>query len=1199
MPIKKLAQLILAVEGFLLLTAIVVSTSYQLSRRSTSTETRSRAQTGDQEIPWGYLTHLGNEGTKVKFRVEAYDDVNLRRFMVLAAKVGNRMLPAIVDSYQSGTSFTGDFEWDTAVVSDSGQYDIWLEVYDAAYSATCGGQANTVSSHRCNRKDSSKTGSFSVSLPLSAVSKPKCNAFGLTLPAGKTSVLKTDPISIAINAKAAETGSALFASSRPIVLSALKQPAGTAHDFLDYGGEPSHCEGKATCVKADRGFTFEHAGITEAGEYKIYPFMTNSEGGTCTDKPGTPAANQCGCQPVAVTLVAQPAAAPKCEGGGLAVNKTQAGPTDAVGVGITGAKSGTSNFKATAAITLVGLRVSDNSTHGILAFDHCNGVDARTTACAESGRGFTPTSAGIPQAGLYKLYVFMVNQAGQRCDDLPGTPAASQCGCGVKELTVQSGSTSPRCVGNLLTLDKTQATPTEAVRATISATSGSTPFVANKVQLYAATQAELDRGVVHGLGPFPCGTGTSCENQPLGFTPTSALIATLGDYKVFVVIKNAADQILCTDNPKDTTNPDCSCGVKDLKVTTTPTPVDQVGCGSFKVLKNDAELTDPVKIRSGDALILRAASTFPTGVTMQGAIFASISKSLDIGTLRVIGVFRGSSGTPQVSWTVGDLALGEYYLFAVPGGLKGSAPMACSPFRLPYDLGGLPSLSSIDLRTIAECPNCKKLVEVVSAPPPAREVTLKLRDEGNKIFPASGFVCGTSAANNTQPLEFNLVATHAVDPADKLKNGVDRVELRYRMQGTSTWRGVAFHQCTKVWDNTKKTLVGPAECRLYNMDWWRWLPREFYQGNNLYEFKASAYSPNIGLYDEAVVSGVRCTGPAAQPRPPATVGDPKCDSFELSATQVTVNTPVRVDVKARCAGGTCTDLAKEGIRDFNFFQKKGEGNWLWAGSKSCYLSWPLHKVCFTGAYLKKDHCKTSDEDCDASAFTWVPTAVGTYQLRARVSNNAGRQVICGPKTITVTAAGGATLPPSWWQKLVATVQSWLKSLVPPALAQEGTAPLKVIFKLDDAPHSLLGRAMTVTLLNLEEGYNLVAVPRGEGIYEATINLPASAAGPARIGVKPAGYLQRVKEATLVAGQTITVDFGETEFLGGDLNNDNKLTIADLAEELLPQFSETNELSVQLNDDNRFMDLNDDGIINVLDISIVLKNLTELEVRGEE
>lgn len=1197
MPIKKLAQLILAIEGFLLLTAIVVSTSYQLSRKSSVTETRSRAQAADTEAPWGYL-EATSQGTRISITAKGWDDTKVKNVIVLFHKVG------VVQSQDHVINETTDTsEYTKTVVKETaglepGQYEVWMNLWDPYVTGgsvddknhMCEGGFQTALP-RCNRKHSAKQDHLTFTLPLGSGAKPRCNAFSLTLPAGKTSVLKTDPISIAINAKAAETGSALFANSRPIVLSALKQPAGTAHDFLDYGGEPSHCEGKATCVKADRGFTFEHAGITEAGEYKIYPYMANNAGGTCTDKPGTPAANQCGCQPVAVTLVAQPAAGPTCAS--LTLNKTTVGEEETVTATLR-LSSGQGNYKNNGVIlhAATAAELGQNNQHymPITYFDGKTGEQTTTFS-------FVPKNFNVKK-GVNIVWLTIENSNNQACTDRPaeypvGRPNWPLCGCGAKQLTVSSSpvAVSPTCTS--LTLNPSSpATRETPITATIKVSSGSSLFAAGKIALHSLVSSDAQRD----LGTLSTCDPTSGCSFP-AFTPRVKEMKT-GIHQVWISLENG-DGLKCTDKPglrQPTDPPACGCGPTNLVV-----PADAVGCGSFKMLKNDAELTDPIKIRSGEALILRAAPNFLTDVRMQGAIFASISKSLSASTLRVLGVFVGS-GIPYVNWTVGDLALGEYYLFAVPVGLQGSTPVACSPFQLPFDLSGLQGMDPINLRSIVQCPNCKKLVEVVTTPlppTPTGDVSLKLRDEGNRIFPTSGFVCGTSAANNTQPLEFNLVATYPVEATDRLKNGVDRVELRYRMQGTGTWKGIGFHQCTKVWDNTKKTLVGPAECRLYNMDWWRWLPREFYQGDNLYEFKASAYSPNVGLYKEVVVPGVKCTGPTAQPRPPATVGDPKCDSFELSATQVTVNTPVRVDVRARCAGGACTDLAKEGIRDFNFFQKKGEAPWLWMGSRSCYLSWPLHGVCFTGAYLKKDHCKTSDTDCDASAFNWVPTTVGTYQLQARVSNNAGRQVLCPPATITVNPAGGAVAPLTFWQKLVASWQSWFRSLVPAAWAQEATAPLKVIFKLEDAPQSLLGRVVTVSLLSLEESYNLVAVPRGEGIYEATINLPASAVGPARVGVKPAGYLQRVKEATLVVGQTVTVDFGETEFLGGDLNDDNKLTIADLAEELLPQFSETNELSVQLNDDNRFMDLNDDGIINVLDISIVLKNLTELEVRGEE
>lgn len=149
----------------------------------------------------------------------------------------------------------------------------------------------------------------------------------------------------------------------------------------------------------------------------------------------TPTSTYCYSDKLRFNLAVQAPASglPQCTA--LTLDKTQAAPEDPVKVGVT-AKSGSSNFKATSAITLVALRVSDNSTHGILTFSRCDGVDAKTTACTDTTQGFTPAHGGISQAGLYKFYVAMVNQEGKGCDDLPGTPVANQCGCGVKDLTV-------------------------------------------------------------------------------------------------------------------------------------------------------------------------------------------------------------------------------------------------------------------------------------------------------------------------------------------------------------------------------------------------------------------------------------------------------------------------------------------------------------------------------------------------------------------------------------------------------------------------------------------------------------------------------------------------------------------------------------------------------------------------------------------
>jgi|GEM_PF-5808953 len=254
------------------------------------------------------------------------------------------------------------------------------------------------------------------------------------------------------------------------------------------------------------------------------------------------------------------------------------------------------------------------------------------------------------------------------------------------------------------------------------------------------------------------------------------------------------------------------------------------------------------------------------------------------------------------------------------------------------------------------------------------------------------------------------------------------------------------------------------------------------------------------------------------------------------------------------------------------------------------------KVLPDGAWTYAGSCR------GCSLIDWVPQEAGDYQVEMGSCSQAG---LCltwpnSAETYRVDDEVLATRPLAAPREegLLGRLRAFLARLWPKVVAANDEVRLEVTFRLSELERVDQGRAVRVGLLDQSQVYQLVALPRGEGIYAGGLNLPASLAGTVRVGVKPAGYLQRVKETTLVPGQISSLDFTDGEFLAGDLNEDNRLTIADLVEDILPLFYTTRQLSLPVPREYQLTDLNHDGVINILDISLILKNLTALEVPGE-
>jgi len=103
----------------------------------------------------------------------------------------------------------------------------------------------------------------------------------------------------------------------------------------------------------------------------------------------------------------------------------------------------------------------------------------------------------------------------------------------------------------------------------------------------------------------------------------------------------------------------------------------------------------------------------------------------------------------------------------------------------------------------------------------------------------------------------------------------------------------------------------------------------------------------------------------------------------------------------------------------------------------------------------------------------------------------------------------------------------------------------------------------------------------------------------RVIVKPEGYLQKIiSEQVEFSSLVTTVGDSNTTVKVGDYTEDNKIKLDDITK-FLSVFSDISVPLANQEDSKKVYDVNGDGIINVVDLSIVLSNYTALEVAGDE
>lgn len=96
-----------------------------------------------------------------------------------------------------------------------------------------------------------------------------------------------------------------------------------------------------------------------------------------------------------------------------------------------------------------------------------------------------------------------------------------------------------------------------------------------------------------------------------------------------------------------------------------------------------------------------------------------------------------------------------------------------------------------------------------------------------------------------------------------------------------------------------------------------------------------------------------------------------------------------------------------------------------------------------------------------------------------------------------------------------------------------------------------------------------------------------------LSLKADGYLRKTVRDLRVDSALILSE--PVELKAGDVNNDNKIDINDVAG-LLSYYT---DLSVPVNDSNSYMDYSGNGKIDITDVAIILTNYTDLTVRGDD
>ncbi len=115
----------------------------------------------------------------------------------------------------------------------------------------------------------------------------------------------------------------------------------------------------------------------------------------------------------------------------------------------------------------------------------------------------------------------------------------------------------------------------------------------------------------------------------------------------------------------------------------------------------------------------------------------------------------------------------------------------------------------------------------------------------------------------------------------------------------------------------------------------------------------------------------------------------------------------------------------------------------------------------------------------------------------------------------------------------------------------------------------------------------------DGLYKANFTVQAVEPGIYDLFIKPAFHLQKRLEKIEIKQGDNNITF-ESTLMAGDFNNNNSITIEDVALIL----SVYTALSVNPTQVTRKYDINRDGVINIMDISIVLSNYTALTVSGD-
>lgn len=96
-------------------------------------------------------------------------------------------------------------------------------------------------------------------------------------------------------------------------------------------------------------------------------------------------------------------------------------------------------------------------------------------------------------------------------------------------------------------------------------------------------------------------------------------------------------------------------------------------------------------------------------------------------------------------------------------------------------------------------------------------------------------------------------------------------------------------------------------------------------------------------------------------------------------------------------------------------------------------------------------------------------------------------------------------------------------------------------------------------------------------------------------VKGASHLQRKFENEMIQGGGEIKDWSQKPLLAGDFNSDNLLDISDVADLLSFYEGEKNITDKE----SSLYDVNFDGLVDSLDVDVVVENYNNLEVRGEQ